>query len=140
MSQPKITAFANELLDRIFAYLVDKGDWLALCKTHRSFKASGQRLLFRDIQIPAQHSAHSTGRCSMLLGTLTAASHLVGLVETLQIDCCLKGDLVLERDSIHAILTKVQTIQRLTIFIVDQPHEYLGYNLHNKTWSGIVHM
>ncbi|CAN9323796.1 unnamed protein product [Alternaria alternata] len=140
MSQPKITAFANELLDRIFAYLVDNGDWLALCKTHSSFKASGQRLLFRDIQIPAQHSAHSTGRCSMLLGTLTAASHLVGLVETLQIDCCLKGDLVLERDSIHAILTKVQTIQRLTIFIVDQPHEYLGYNLHNKTWSGIVHM
>ena len=75
MSQPTITAFAKELLDRIFAYLVDKGDWLALCKTHRSFKASGQRLLFRDIQIPAQHSAHSTRRCSMLVGGLTAASH-----------------------------------------------------------------
>ncbi|CAN9314660.1 unnamed protein product [Alternaria sp. RS040] len=140
MSQPKITAFANEILDNIFSLLIDKDDWLALCKTHRSFKASGQRLLFRDIQIPAQHSAHSTGRCSMLLGALTAASHLLGFVETLQIDCCLKGDLVLERDSIHAILTKVQTIQRLTIFIVDQPHEDLAYDLRNEISSGIIHM
>ncbi|CAN9202097.1 unnamed protein product [Alternaria alternata] len=124
MSQPEITAFANELLDKIFAYLIDKSDWLALCKTHRSFKASGQRLRFRDIQIPSQHSAHSTGRCSMLLGALTTASHLMDLVETLQVDCRLRQDLVFERDSIHAILAKVQSIQRLTIFIVDQPDKY----------------
>jgi hypothetical protein len=73
----------------------------------------------------------------MLLGTLTAASHLVGLVETLQIDCRLREDLVSERDSIHVILAKVQSIQRLTIFIVDQPHKHQTYRLIE---DGIVPM
>lgn len=125
MSQPKITTFANELLDKVFAYLVSKDDWLALCKTHRSFKASGQQLLFCDIQIPAQHTTGSPGRCSMLQRALTAAAHLADSVETLQIDCRLEGafpygDLVLERDAIRAILSRLRGLH-LTVFVVEQP-------------------
>jgi hypothetical protein len=45
----------NELLDKIFVHLTDKNDWLRLCQTHRSFKASAQRLLFRDVRLPAQY-------------------------------------------------------------------------------------
>ncbi|KAI4943608.1 hypothetical protein J4E91_009245 [Alternaria rosae] len=48
MSQSKITTFANEILDKIFAYLTNKDDWFALIKTHRSFRASAQQLLFRE--------------------------------------------------------------------------------------------
>ncbi|KAL1795327.1 hypothetical protein ACET3X_007143 [Alternaria dauci] len=125
MSQPKITTFANELLDKIFAYLVDKDDWRALCTTHRSFTASGQRFIFGDIEIPAQHRSSSTARCSLLLRALTDSPHLVELVQTLQIDCCLEDNLVLEQDAIRAILAKIQSLQRLNVFIVEQPELHL---------------
>ncbi|KAG9188029.1 hypothetical protein G6011_01952 [Alternaria panax] len=138
MSQLRITTFADEVLDKIFAYLVDKGDWLALCKAHRSFKASGQRLLFCDIRIPAQHGAHSTGHCSILLWALSTASHLMDLVETLQIDCRLEDDgLVLERDAIRAILSKFQSLQHLIVFIVEQPQ---WYSKHWTTSFQVAHM
>ena len=129
MSQPKITAFANELLDKIFAYLLDKGDWLALCKTHRSFKASGLRFLFRNIRIPAQCVKDSTGRCSMLLGALNDMPRLSDSVETFQIDFQLQdpyphGHFVLERAAVLAILSKLPNLKQLIVFIVDQAHTY----------------
>jgi hypothetical protein len=126
MSQPLITTFANEILDKIFGYLVDKNDVLSLCKTHRSFKASGQLSLFRNIQIPAQHVEGSTGRCYMLLDALDGLPHLFDLVETLQIDLRIEnaypyGGLVLERAAINTILSKLRNLQHLIIFIADQP-------------------
>ncbi|KAI4957944.1 hypothetical protein J4E86_005084 [Alternaria arbusti] len=101
MSQSKITTFANETLDKIFAYLANKDAWLALIKVHN-------------------------GRCSMLSTALTAAPHLAGSVQTLQIDCQLEGaypygKLSLERDAIREILAKIANLQNLTIFILDDP-------------------
>jgi hypothetical protein len=126
MPQPKITAFANETLDKVFIFLEDKSDWLALIKTHRSFKASAQRLFFRDLQVPAQRTSSSPGCCSMLLRAITANPHLADSVRTLQIDCRLEnaypyGDLLLERDSIRDILAKLPDLRSLTIFVVEQP-------------------
>ena len=45
MSQSKITTFANETLDKIFAYLADKDDWLALIKGKVAAKNSSQDVL-----------------------------------------------------------------------------------------------
>jgi hypothetical protein len=55
--QSAICTLPNELLDKIFVHLTDKIDWLSLCRTHRSFVASAQRLLFRDVHLPAQYLA-----------------------------------------------------------------------------------
>jgi hypothetical protein len=128
-SQPKIMTFANEISDKIFGQLANKDEWLALCKTHRSFKSSAQQLLFHDIQVPAQHVAGSTGRCSQLSGALTAAPHLVGSVRALQIDFQLEGaypygHLILEQDAIRAILASIPSLQHLTVFIVEQPQVF----------------
>jgi hypothetical protein len=90
-SQLKITTFANEILDKVFAHLTNKDEWLALCRTYRSFKSSAQQLLFRDIQIPVQHVIGSAGRCFQLSSVLTGASHLIHSVRAIQIDCRLEG-------------------------------------------------
>jgi hypothetical protein len=126
MSQPKITTFTNELLDKIFAKVDDKSSWLALIKTHRNFKASSQQLLFRDIHIPAQCIIGSEARCLLLLKALKAAPYLLDAVQTIQLDCRLVGaypygDLVLERDAIREIISKLSNLQSLTVFIPDQP-------------------
>ena len=62
----------------------------------------------------------------MLLTALTAAPHLAGSVQTLRIDCQLEGaypygKLSLERDAIREILAKLANLQKLTIFILDDP-------------------
>lgn len=129
MSRSKITTLANEVFDNIFGYLVDKKDALALCKTHRSFKASGQRFLFRNIRIPVQCVKDSTGRFSMLLGALNDMPRLSDSVETLQIDFQLQdpyphGHFVLERAAVLAILSKLPNLKQLIVFIVDQAHTY----------------
>jgi len=45
MSQSKITTFANETLDKIFAYLADKDTWLALIKGKVAATNSSQDIL-----------------------------------------------------------------------------------------------
>jgi len=45
MSQSKITTFANETLDKIFAYLANKNAWLALIKGKVATTNSSQDIL-----------------------------------------------------------------------------------------------
>ncbi|KAI4640419.1 hypothetical protein J4E93_008625 [Alternaria ventricosa] len=61
MSQSKITTFANETLDKIFAYLADKDAWLALIKAAPHLAGSVQTLQI-DCQL---EGAYPYGKLSL---------------------------------------------------------------------------
>lgn len=54
-TQSIITTFPNELLDRIFVHLTDKKELASVSRVYRSFKDPAQRMLFRDVCLPAQY-------------------------------------------------------------------------------------